>query len=181
MVRICPVCKLALRANDPGCSVQVLQEHVQWLGMGAPQGSYSVCHKCFGRMHPEHDFTPHVPFPPPEGLGPYWCAVCKGYAREDDPIKDLNTVVRLLPEDISDPAEDADMRAKLEERAAGGLNDRQLGAWLEEKYGVRHGALRACQECMAKWGPTIHRRLIRDRIIPDNTPIEQVIYNSNLV
>lgn len=191
--RFCPVCKLALRAHDPGWQVQVLKEHVQFIGMGAPQGAYSVCHECYQRMYPDYPIRLHVPRPQLDYMGSFYCSACKTYAREDDPIGQ-NFVIRVAPEDIADPEQHPELKDLLSRRASGVVDedgeliapenrvgDKEIGDWLEKHCGIRHGVIRACQDCRAKLAPAVHARLIRQRVLKKTKPLSEVMLNFNAV
>ncbi|HLN30484.1 MAG TPA: hypothetical protein VK395_22260 [Gemmataceae bacterium] len=140
MARICPSCKLAFRAHDPGVDVQIPQgqENVQWVGfISPPAGGYQVCNDCLKIIAPER----WQPLRMPErsihtALSRMYCALCNNYAREDqDPGENgVLHAIRLTEEDV---------------------------AGTGEKPGVRL----CCHDCLLKWRPVVFERWQRELIV----------------
>lgn len=157
-MRRCPLCKLALRGNDPSSSIQVPPDNPQ----GARPGFYvGVCYECFRGnggfidvveiwVGPE---TCTFPGRRPEADGTYdavppgLCAVCKRCAREDDQMHGL----RLWREDLS--PEDA---ARL------------------VPEGQEQAHYMACGDCRNYYALPILCRLKRQKLVPEELTIGQM-------
>lgn len=190
-IRRCPVCKLALRAHDPGFQIQVQAENVSFVALGAPQGTYSVCHECYQRMYPDYGVKLHVPPPGMDRFGSFYCQVCKTYAREDDPaLGDNGWQLRVEPEDLMDPEQEPELKDLLARRADGRrdewdelvapentVTDREIGDWLEARCGARHGILKPCIECRRKLAERVHARLLRKRQLRKGASLNEVLLN----
>jgi hypothetical protein len=121
-MRVCPICRLGLRVNDPSGGLLVSPDLASQLGI-APGDYGSVCSECCAKHQPGHHCVQYVsilgdPFPlvngdhvpgsypggisdSPRGLeqAPAWfCAICRRFAREGDQMQ----AVRLYPEDAPD-------------------------------------------------------------------------------
>jgi hypothetical protein len=116
-MRICPVCRRALRINDPSISLTIPEDNRH----GVQPGHYgSVCADCGAEYEPNGPSVHYVGLinnpaavsgdePPasypggmsdsPNGLkeAPAWyCSTCRRFAREDDTME----TIRLYPEDL---------------------------------------------------------------------------------
>lgn len=116
-MRICPVCRRALRINDPSISLSIPEGNRH----GAQSGHYGgVCSDCGSEYEPNGPSVHYiammnnraivdgkdVPASYPGGMSdspsglnqaPAWfCAICRRFAREDDKMES----VRLYPEDL---------------------------------------------------------------------------------
>lgn len=115
MARFCPICKLAFRAHDGGYAIQFGGDYPQWVALNAPNGSYTICQDCYMQRFPE---VPPLRIPKPrfnDGISQYYCAVCKNYSREDDPMMgDANGVVGIAPEDMVNLDEHPELKKMIE-------------------------------------------------------------------
>lgn len=121
-MRICGICKNAYRTNDPGGQCTVPEDNPHQVAAG----HYSACSECCALYDPlgpftltvaalnrRHDWSTNTPEHVPSsyfhplsndavrGLGsapPWFCAVCRRCARENDTMK----AMRLHPEDSPD-------------------------------------------------------------------------------
>lgn len=153
-MRVCPICRLAYRANDPGGSCFVPEENRH----GAKSGHYAACSECCQVYEGGGYFTgvvamvatalpdDQIPASYPAGLTnglldscPAWfCAVCRRWAREDDQMEGL----RLAAEDLVD------------------------------RPGMKPGVYYSCSECRRQYAPNVLARLKRDGVVPAEFPVE---------
>ena len=157
-MRRCPVCKLALRGNDPSASMLIPADNAH----GAQGGFYmGVCADC--RAVYDDGFTPtevyigvyggnvRTPLPASDGtygdVPPGACGVCRRHAREDDAMQGL----RLWREDLT-----------VEEAAR----------LIPE--GQEHAHYVACGECRRHYAPAILRRLKGRGLVPDSLTVGQM-------
>lgn len=172
-MRICPVCQLALRLNDPSgwCDVPPDNEHF------AKPGNYGgVCSDCCSIYRPEAERTPYLNFviscdqaayagsgnqvshgdlvrasqnkdgtlsDCPAGL----CGICKRMAREDAKMY----AIRIWREDLSE-----------EEQSRLILPHNQAECYM------------ACPECIEKYKPAVLARLKRLKIVPEELTVKQL-------
>lgn len=220
-MRICPVCQRPPRAHDPlyrvenyDYSAAAEKASVQYVGAGVfPIGSYCVCYDCFKERNPDTEIVLRVP--PPRNFevvvgssslnyqGRFFCSICKTYAREDDPIAEMNTCIRLEPEDVVDTlAEpyaaleygDEAFEWTIEQKRDAYFRDHPLLADIVAGHRTTHTdidvskALKAaggtemglricCLECFGKYAPAVARRWARAKIIPEGTPYQALGYN----
>ena len=182
-MRICPVCKLAPRKNDPMQAVQVLAGSCLDL-LGWPKGGYEVCRDCARVADPD---LPPLPAPRkdaeglalPEGWGDWWCSVCRRYMREDDPAASDMRTVRLAAEDVvAGPWKEAARNIA----CAAGRGDPDACAALVDVVkdygeGIQPGAKRCCTPCFERWAPVVLARWAREGVVAPGTPWQAVGLN----
>lgn len=159
-MRRCPKCQRPPRKNDPMYGVNVCADNVVLVGAGFSVGGYEICWDCQRELHPN---TPPLPSPRTRDSGAldtpaaamlssYLCVICQRYAREDDPIAEQSTTLRVLQADL-------DAHPELTPRPSG------------------EGALRCCQECFQIWAPVVVERWKREGVVAQDVIFEMLGYN----
>lgn len=186
-VRRCPKCKLAVRAIDPMCQVNVCADNVVFVGAGFPLGGYDICWDCAKSVNPSLPPPPrpqawnscNVFTPSDDRVNKFLCTICREYAREDDPIGEQRTRLRLLPEDVlrgTGVILEGEAKSLYTAWRRGGMPDRALGNVLRRLCGTDFGVKFACRECWYKWAPVVLERWKRAGVVGQETKLSQLGY-----